>query len=297
MKQGLLFFTFLVLGSMAFADDIDTKIDKVLSPCVRVTTNNGQSGGSGTVLYSEDREKTGKFQTFILTNHHVIEHLLKVDRVWDNLTQSYKYVENNELADVELFTYQDGGRTVANTKVKAEVVAYKSDEDIALLKLQHSLQVKSMLKILPVDKPLRLFQEIYAVGCPLLVDPMFTRGQVTDIEYIIEKKKYTGGSAEIIWGNSGGAVITQVGDEFYFCGIPSHGKGAPNGQFVTYLGYYITPERINEFIHSQKLEFLLNTSITPTQSFDERKKMQKDKTSSEPPIVPNPNVGPETEEF
>lgn len=255
-------------------DEITVKLEKVLYPCVRVTNGNG--GGSGTVVYCEDREKTGDFQTFVVTNHHVVDSLIRVEKVWDNLTQSYKYVENNNLADVELFVYANGGRTVTKTSVKADIIAYVADEDIALLRLRHPFQVPFVSKILPPGKQLRLFQQIYAVGCPLLVDPMFTSGEVTDIENLIDNKPYTGGTANIIWGNSGGAVISKFEDgEWYFCGIPSRGYGAPNGQFVTYLGYYITPERILGFIKTQKVDFLVNPEKTPTECLLERSKSAK----------------------
>jgi S1-C subfamily serine protease len=259
------------------ADLVDQKLQKVLYPVVRVL--NGQGGGSGTVVYSEDREGNGEFQNFVMTNHHVVDNLIKVERVWDNLTRSYKFVERNDLAEVELFTYANGGATVTKTAVKADVIAYVADEDIALLKLRHTFKIEFVAKVLPPGKSLRLFQEIYAVGCPLLVDPMFTKGEVTDIDNLIDNVTYTGGTANIIWGNSGGAVMSQFEDdgEWYFCGIPSRGYGAPNGQMVTYLGYYITPKRIMGFIVGQKLDFLVDPAKTPTQCLEERAKIQGEK--------------------
>jgi S1-C subfamily serine protease len=268
------------------ADLVDQKLQKVLYPVVRVL--NGSGGGSGTVVYSEDREGKGEFQNFVLTNHHVVDNLIHVEKVWDNLTRSYKFVEKNDLAEVELFAYANGGATVTKTAVKADVVAYVATEDIALLKLRHTFKIEFTARILPPGKNLRLFQEIYAVGCPLLVDPMFTQGEVTDIENLIDNVAYTGGTANIIWGNSGGAVMSQFGDEWYFCGIPSRGYGAQNGQFVTYLGYYIPPSRIQLFITSQKLDFLVDPSKTPTQSMEEREKIQSEKQKVEEDTYPTP---------
>lgn len=280
-------FVALIAGFLMFASPVPaaddtsqnspettTKLENVLYPVVRVL--NGTGGGSGTVVYSEDREGKGEYQTFVLTNHHVVDNLIKIEKVWDNLTHSYRYEEKNDLAEVELFTYANGGATVTKTAVKADVVAYIADEDIALLRLRHPFKVEFVANILPPSKRLCLFQEIYAVGCPLLVDPMFTKGEVTDIENLIDNKNYTGGTANIIWGNSGGAVMSQFPDgKWYFCGIPSRGYGAPNGQFVTYLGYYISPNRILGFITSQKLDFLVDSNKTPTQCMEERSKMTK----------------------
>lgn len=254
-------------------DEIEGKLQKVLYPVVRVL--NGTGGGSGTVVYSEDREGKGEFQTFVVTNHHVVDNLIRVTKVWDNLTQSYRYEEQNELAEVEIFSYANGGRTITKFPVKADIVAYVKAEDIAVLRLRHPFKIEYTAKVLPIGLQLRLFQEIYAVGCPLLVDPMFTKGEITDLSEEIDQKTYVGGTANIIWGNSGGAVMAKFDGEWYFCGIPSRGYGAPNGQFVTYMGYYISPDRIRGFITSQKLDFLTDSSKTPTQCMAERAKVQK----------------------
>jgi hypothetical protein len=105
---------------------------------------------------------------------------------------------------------------------------------------------------------------------------MFTKGEVSCLSFLMENKPYTGGTANIIWGNSGGSVLSKFEDgEWYFCGIPSRGLGAPNGQFVTYLGYYVTPERIRAFITSQKLDFLIDPAKTPTQCMEARSKIQR----------------------
>jgi hypothetical protein len=286
----------LCLGTFPLAvepeakDTVTVKLEKVLYPVVRVL--NGQGGGSGTVVYSEDREGTGEYSSFVITNNHVIDNLVKVVKVWDNMSQSYRYEEQNDLADVELFSYANGGALVTKTNVKADVIAYVADEDIALLRLRHTFKIEFVAKVLPPGKNLRLFQEVYAVGCPLLIDPMFTKGEVTDIECLLENKAYTGSTANIIWGNSGGAVMSVFDDgEWYFCGVPSRGTVAPNNQFLTYLGYAITPDRIWKFINSQKLTFLVDPTKTPTQCLEERAKTKKG--SEEGPDSKSPGT-PET---
>jgi len=210
MKKILFALVVMALTTPIFADEIDEKLEHVLYPSVRVLNGNG--GGSGTVVYSEDREGDGTFETYVLTNHHVIDNLIRIERKWDNLTKSYRNEENNEQADVELFSYANGGSTITKSVVKANIVAYIANEDIALLHLVHPFQIEHVARILPEDKKLRLFQEIYAVGCPLLVDPMFTKGEVTDLDNTIDKKSYIGGTANIIWGNCmpGDTIVSTV---------------------------------------------------------------------------------------
>src|SRR6185436_15761314 len=86
----------LFLSAQVFADELDTKLEKVLYPCVRVLS--GQGGGSGTTIFSEDREKDGSYKSFILTNYHVIDNLIHVEKTWDSLKQQYNEEENNDLA-------------------------------------------------------------------------------------------------------------------------------------------------------------------------------------------------------
>lgn len=284
MRRFFLALTLTLMSLPAFgADAIDKKLEKILYPGVRVRAGNAQ--GSGTVVYSEDREKVGEHQTYVLTNHHVVARLIKVTRVWSNLEGRWRNVEKNDLADVELFSYANGGRTITASSVKAEIVAYIEHDDIALLRLKHPFKVDHVAKILPPGKHLSLAQEIWAVGCPTGVDPTFTRGMVTDLEYLIDNKSYTQGTADIIWGNSGGSVMSyfsELGD-WYMCGVPSRGKLARvNGQAVTWIGYYITPERLREFATSQHLSFLIKPDVTPSQCMTERAKIQREASRGAP---------------
>jgi S1-C subfamily serine protease len=265
---------FILLSSSVIADELDTKLKQILYPIVRVTM--GNSGGSGTIVYSEDREKSGEFQTFIFTNHHVVDAAIHVEKIWDSLDKSYKYVENNDLVNIEIFSYANGGRTVTRNPVKAEIIAYTEDEDIALLRLKYPFEVKHAVQILPPDKKLRLFQKVYNAGCPLLVDPIFTTGEITDLEVLIDKKVYIGCSADIIWGNSGGGTFVKFDDRYYLVGIPSRVNVA-GYQAVTYMGYFISPERLTKFVKVQKLDFLLDKSKTPTEAYKARENLKNPK--------------------
>lgn len=272
------------------------KIVELLGPAVRVLSGNG--GGSGTIVYSEDRERSGVFQTFVLTNHHVIKPLIKVEKTWNSLRQRFIMKENNEFADVELFSYSNGGHTVVRTPVKAEIVAWNEQEDMAILKLKYPFQVKHVAKILPPDRNLSLFQEVYAVGCPLLIDPLFSHGEVTALRHLLETKEFTVASANIIWGNSGGALYAKFPDGWYLSGIPSQVSIAGFFQAVTYLGYHITPERIHKFIKGEELDFLVDPdqAKTPTRAMERRKIIREGKDPDAPkPTSPEPQGEVETE--
>lgn len=257
----------------AESEDLGTSANAILKPLVRVQTQ--YAGGSGTVIYSEDREGTGEFRTFVLTNWHVVEDAIHVVETWDSLTEKHVYSEDNDQVTVELFMYLRGGRTVVTQPIKADIVAYKKAEDLALLELDYPIQVKDVAKLLPADKSLRLLQTVWAVGCSLGVDPMTTVGHVNDLEEMIEHKPYVMATADIIWGNSGGAVFVRSKGEFYFVGVPSR-VAIAGSQAATHMGYFIPPDRIRAWFTREKLCFLVDGE-TPTVSFEARAKLRKGK--------------------
>lgn len=282
---------FLAAAAVALAADTDSDLgsqaNAIMKPMVRVTA--GSAAGSGTIIYSEDREGTGECRTFVLTNHHVIDGAVHVTKKWDNLKQRYFYAEENDRVQVEVFQYMRGGRTVVAQPIEADIIAYDADHDIALLELDYPIKLDAVAKFLPVDRKLRMLQPVWAVGCGLRVDPIVTAGHVMDLEELIDHKTYTMASADIIWGNSGGAVFVSDGGAFYFVGIPSRVRVAYY-QAVTYMGYFVPIERIRGWLASQKLTFLLDESVTPTAALEERAKMAKPRGDEAAP--PGANVDP-----
>ena len=267
----------LIVAAVCAAQDCDLgRIGNgIMKPLVRVSTRS--ASGSGVVVYSADREKSGEYQTFVLTNHHVVSDAIHVARKWDSLRQRWIYSEQNDLVTVELFSYLREGRTVIGSPIKATIVAHKDEEDLALLKLDYPLQVPHVAELLPADKPLRLADEVWAVGCSLGVDPLATYGRITDLEEMIDHRPYVMASADIVYGNSGGGVFTEdsvAASGFYFIGVPSRIMVMRNGQALTHMGYFIAITRIRGWLGAQKLTFLLDTSVTPTQSFEERGRLQ-----------------------
>jgi len=260
--------------SVAFGDegtDLGDPANAVMKPLVRVRT--AQASGSGVLVYSEDREAGGEFQTFVLTNQHVVSDAIHVTKTWDSLRQRHVYTEANDKVTVELFTYLRNGRTVIGQPVKAEIVAYKADEDLALLRLDYPLEVSDIAALWPAAAPLRLLQPVWAVGCSLGVDPTVTDGQITDLEELIDRKPYVMLNAQIIFGNSGGGVFARDSqDDIYFVGIPSRVTVMRGGQVCPWLAFMIPVDRVRRWFAAEKLEFLIDATVTPTASFEARTK-------------------------
>ena len=263
----------LFLGSSLGADDsLGVEGDAVMKPLVRVRTE--AAAGSGVLIYSDDREKAGEFRTFVVTNSHVIDDAVKVVRKWESLRQAWTYVEENEQVTVELFTYLRGGKTVLAQPVKANIIAHNAEEDLAVLELDSPLAVKAVARLLPDGAPLRMLQDVWAVGCSLGVDPIVSVGQITDLEVLIDRRAYIMASANIIYGNSGGGVFTKVDEDYFFIGTPSRVSVTRNGQAITNMGFFIPAERLRAFFSAQKLNFLLNPAVTPADALKERERLQ-----------------------
>lgn len=253
------------------------KSEGMLYAMVRIRS--ASSTGSGTILYSEDREKDGRFKTFILTNHHVVESAIKIEKKWNNLFQRYEDKEVLDRVVVEVFKYSNSGKEDGRTQYDADVVAYEADEDIALLQLTVGTKMDFVARILPetVHQP-SIFDTVYAVGCSLAHSPLPTKGEITSINETIDRKSYWMISSPIIWGNSGGAVFVERYDGYWWIGVPSR-VATSGGQIIPHMAYIIPLDRIKSWIEKQKLVFLLNDNITPIESFEQRNKFRT-KTST-----------------
>lgn len=251
--------------------DLGPEANAIMKPIVRVST--GYATGSGTILYSEDREDTGEFQTYILTNHHVVDDAIHVIKKWDSLEGKYISREENDQVTVELFLYLRGGKTVVAQPIQADIMAHDADEDLALLRLDYPIQIEHVAPILPAGRDLRMLEPCWAAGCSLGVDPIVTTGRITDLEELIEHKPYVMASADIIWGNSGGAVFILHDGRFHFAGVPSRGRVA-YAQAVTHMGYFIPVERIRKWAARQRLSFLVDANATPTEAWAARKELR-----------------------
>jgi S1-C subfamily serine protease len=293
MRRLALLLALLAGLSLAAGDSLGTLADSIMKPLVRVSTS--AASGSGVLVYSADREGSGEFQTFVLTNHHVVDDAIHVTKKWDSLKQAWVYVEENDQVTVEVFSYMRDGRTVVGQPIKADVVAHNAEEDMALLRLDYPIEIPTVARLFPKDGRLVMLQDVYAVGCSLGVDPIATHGQVTDLEELIDHRSYVMASADIIYGNSGGGVFTVVDGNAYFCGIPSRVRVTRGGQALTHMGYFIPPERLYRFFELQKLGFLYDAKETPTQSFENRAKLQE-KTRERAPAPEGERIGPQTQE-
>ncbi len=227
--------------------------EKYLYPIVRVTV--GQTGGSGTIIYSKNNNK--KTSTYILTNHHVIDDAIKIEDLWDsNLRKNIK-VENRNIVYVEIFKYKDMGTPIGTMKLESDIIIYNNKEDMGLLKLRLTEPIKYIASLPKEDEvnDYNLFDETIAVGCSLGFPPISTPGIVTRKNFQIDSFPYHMSTSQIIYGNSGGAVFLASGK---LIGIPSLIPIAGWGSPITHMGLFIPIERIYKWLKKEGFDFIFD---------------------------------------
>ncbi len=237
--------------------DLKQLASEVLHSQVRVST--GKAGGSGTVIYSAESLDKKTYDTYVLTCHHVIDDALTVRKEWDSRVGRERKKEYRQLVTTEFFDWDNvpHGSRPLNYSADATIVAYDASHDMALLKLKTIKQAPSVAALMSGDdaKNLQIGSPVVAVGAALLHDPVLTDGIITHMGDEIDFKDYWMSNAQIVFGNSGGAVFAETMAGYQFIGIPSRVAvtwGAP----ITHLRYFSPITRVNEFFVDQLYCFL-----------------------------------------
>lgn len=234
-------------------------LEEALYPQIRVRAN--KSGGSGTIIYSGPRQDNPeRYSTWAITCHHVIKDLIKLKREWDSRLGRERKRELRSKAGVEFFDYGYGERVDRTYGVDADIMAYDADHDMALLKLRTTRPADYVAKLYPRNEheSIIIGDQVYAVGCALLHDPIMTDGMVTHKGDEIDHKEYWMSNSQIIFGNSGGAMFrwSPEREQHEFIGIPSRIDIAGWASPVTHLGYFSPINRVYEFMEDQLMTFL-----------------------------------------
>jgi len=194
----------------------------LMGPTVQIADES--TVGSGVLL--ESRHMRGDiWQTHILTAWHVVRDIIDSP---DDLDES-----------IPLRIYEVDG---TNRSASAKLLEYDPRIDIALLLLEsreefpHGARLASRTRV----ASLRIFDEVYAVGCPLGNDPIPTHGEIADTNHLVDDDSYWMISAPTYIGNSGGGIFDAKSHELLgiFSKIYTHGNLRPT--VVPHMGL-VTP--------------------------------------------------------
>lgn len=228
-------------------DEIALKQKEMLDTTVLIQTWRGS--GSGTIIDCTETEIEGVFEYCVLTNTHVTQtRFVTIIQGVDALTGKVTRVTTDHGCGVTIFDHEDKKMELYHAKVVAEDIKY----DLALL----SFQTKQKLAVaILADRDMlervRIFDEIFAIGCQLGRAPSPTTGIISQIitgnngekEWVIY-----GNTAQITPGSSGGGLFKKYDGHYHLIGIPFRVAVAGNGQIVPHLAHAISIEVARDFI-------------------------------------------------
>jgi len=273
-------------------DEIMNMHKELLYPSVRVRTE--KAGGSGTIIYCKPKpDNKDEYETYILTNHHVIEDAISIKKKWSSIANRNIDKEVRSTVFVETFEYKYGSTIIGARQYEADIVAWDKDQDIALLKLRTIGQFKYIAKMYPKDKQddVKLFEKTVAVGCSLGHPPIPTFGIITSKHDEIENEDYWMSTSQIIFGNSGGSMYLERTHELI--GIPARIESMQLGfsiNVVTHMGFFVPIDRIYKFLEDQIFQFVFDPKFTS----DKCEKMRQKRAEEEEKKLLLPETEQET---
>ncbi|MCK4359148.1 MAG: trypsin-like peptidase domain-containing protein [Candidatus Cloacimonetes bacterium] len=231
-------------------NQISEKIKKlhldILYPTVMVGT--GKDNGSGVVIYSKKKKGNSRWETYIITNYHVIAWTLKA--------------KPRRKINITFFKYKRWSENIGNKVISATVVTYDRKRDLALLKLYSKEKYIAKLHSKNINN-VYIFDEVYTCGCSLTYPPVITSGHISGLDnyqWLV--------TSPITDGNSGGGVYLKNGQ---LIGISCE-VGVNNEIEVNYLCFLVPINSIYDFLEKKKFQFIYDSKFTSAQCEKMRKR-------------------------
>ena len=249
--------TFLCFSTQSYAqsDELTTRHEQMLYTVVLVQA--GSASGSGTVVHSDMH--SGDYETFVLTNFHVVASAVTVEEEWDPKAQEDVKRERREPVKVLWQEYNDLSTFIGTSGKTADIVAYDEAADLALLKIRDRERgVLHIASLLPEGQALYMSETVFAVGAGLGKPPFMSEGVLGYLHEQIEGYPYLLSTAPIIFGNSGGALF-RYGDHcacYEMIGVPSRISGTWLGE-VSHMAWSIQMETVRAFLRENDHGFIV----------------------------------------
>lgn len=269
---------FFALVALAFAGEIEDLHKSILYPTVRIRAEGRVGSGA---IFTSIQNKKGMYDTYILTNFHIVDSAILIKEEWNPLTQKMEKKETRATVDVEQFKYQYLSQATGTLLIQSDVLSWDKNQDLALLKLRSDDKFEAV-KLFPVGKEneLKIFMDVYVCGAGLGRAPFPTKGQLSSLRDEIDNLPYWMVNAPIVFGNSGGATFLAGSKEFI--GTPSRvavtfTSWAPNA--VYHCGFVIPISRIYKWLIDVGYESIFNPkSISHEEWLKEKKsELKKEK--------------------
>lgn len=224
--------------------ETEIKYKEMLRTCLLVDTIN--SLGSG-IIIDKTECSPGIFRYYALTNAHVtecrfVESLTNVDGLTGKV--STKTMDTG----CTVVSYH----TIPPEKYKAAVIDEDVDNDLALLLFETASDLPvAMIATDEILDDIRVFDDVFAIGCQLGESPSPSSGIVSRIINTDSGENFLqfyGSTAPIAPGSSGGGLFKYVSGHYYLIGVPFSVSLARNGQLMTHLTFAIPISTAKRFI-------------------------------------------------
>ncbi len=191
--------------------DPDQLWHDLLAPTVQVSGE--ETVGTGVMLTGDTSIATNETTTYVLTAWHVVRDL---------------FTDPAATPEIPVTVYAPGKRIRTEP---AFLVEHDPDLDVALLRLRSTSRMDGGARLASRSRlgSVRVFERIYAVGCPLGNDPIPTYGEIADVNHVVDGQGYWMVSAPTYIGNSGGGIFDAETHELLalFTKIYTHGTVRP----------------------------------------------------------------------
>ena len=219
-------------------DQISVKQREMLGPVVCIGTR--MSTGSGTVYAKIETEVDGTFEYLVLTNQHITK-----TRIIFSFNSDFvigKLIKTPIDTGCSIVVFDQDNRETS--RYTAKVVEEDNYLDLAILSFKSSQQIP--VTLLATDEMLenvRVFDDVFAVGCQLGMRPTPTFGIVSEIIAGVTRKiewMLYGTTSPITYGSSGGGLFKEYDGHYYLIGIPFRVAITHKYQVVSHLGNAIS---------------------------------------------------------
>lgn len=236
-----------IVATPVLKDEILLKQREMRDVVILISTSAGR--GSGTIIDRLDSDTDNVYEYRVLTNAHVtrsrlISRLKKVDAITGRVET--QIVDTG--CQISIFNHREGSWD----KHKGIVVNEDIANDLALLSFSSDRKL-NVAKIAREEmlEQVRVFDDVFSVGCQLGEAPIPTRGIIAQIRRGTNNEKewiiYIN-TAQITPGSSGGGLFKEYDGHYYLIGIPYRIGQLDNGQIIPHLSHAISMSVARDFI-------------------------------------------------
>lgn len=214
--------------------DLEAMWNDLMGPVVKLAGDD--SVGSGVRLESvESADKPGQYRTLVLTAWHVVRDI----------------IDDSDEAETHLpITIYD--RFGIDTIASGRLIDYDTTLDLALVELEDHDYHPYGAKLASREKlaSMRVFEPVFAVGCPLGNDPLPSRGEISDTSHYVDGQRYWMINAPTFIGNSGGGIFDGRTRELVGIFSKIYNYGATQQTIIPHMGLLTPLDVIYDWIEA-----------------------------------------------